>query len=105
MSNNNSWWEHHLTPAGWITNYVSYGFSKRTAPDRPQDAVETWDEHLTQRSKSSETFSTQRKIWESPDHSQEVRDSLRTKYPAPFHGYAPSSVNSVPARNRSSDSL
>lgn len=89
MSNDNSWWHHHLTPNGWVTVYVSYGSTQGEAPPRPADAVETWTEHLTQSSMYSATYSAKKLIWTSPDHSEQAREALHATFKDPFHGYSP----------------
>jgi len=90
MSADNWRQEYHLTPNGWIKGTDrSYGHVQGDPVERPIDAVETWEEHITQSSIYSETFSHKKLLWTSPAHSQEVRDAIKAGFREPFVGGSP----------------
>ena len=82
----------HLTPNGWLEGLTaSYAKIDPTQAEknRPADALETWEEHLTQSSIYSETHSSKQLVWRSPDHSQEECERIAAQFKDPFHGHAP----------------
>ena len=75
--------EYHLTPHGWIEGTsTSFGHRGKNV-ERPNEAVETWTEHLTQSSIYSATYSSKKLIWTSPDHTQQQRDAIRAQFKEP----------------------
>jgi hypothetical protein len=59
MSADNWRQEYHLTPNGWIKRTDrSYGHVQGDPVERPIEAVETWEEHITQSSIYSERSPT-----------------------------------------------
>src|SRR6266853_807710 len=94
--------EYHLTPRGWVKGTAkSYGHLQDKILDRPADAIETWEEHLTQSSMYSETFSSVQVLWESPTHSSAVREEIRGRFPKPFDGSSPPPLARFPRKTRS----
>jgi hypothetical protein len=81
--------EFHLTARGWIPGtLVDHGQVQGAIVDRPSDAVESWEEHVTQRSPYSETVSATTLLWASAQHTLQDREALRAKFRLPFAGLA-----------------
>ncbi len=76
--------EHHLTPRGWISGSSRYYGRVDSEVPRPDDAVETWEEHCEQRSAWSSEDRSHRLIWHDPAVSQADRDALRARFPSPY---------------------
>jgi hypothetical protein len=72
----------HLTPAGWVRG--------DDAKPRPEDAIETWKERLTQSSMHAATYSTTKMVWANPSYTDEDRAAISGRFKPPFEGDYPS---------------
>jgi hypothetical protein len=94
----------HLTPKGWAegmsTSYAKIDAAQAES-DRPADALETWEEHLTQSSIYSPTHSSKKLLWRHPEHSQEECDAIAAQFKEPFHGDAPGPLDGYRRERRS----
>ena len=86
MASDNLWTEYHLTPHGWVEGTERFFQNVTKKVERPQDAVETWQQHIYQRSDWSPEETTVSMIWHDPSKSEEERKHLRDKFPRRFGG-------------------
>jgi hypothetical protein len=85
MSYNDWTREYHLTPRGWINGTSTHRDSVRGAEvARPDDAVETWEEHGDQHSGWSREMRASRLIWFDAQRSEDARDAMRGRLLSPF---------------------
>ncbi len=93
----------HLTPSRWVEGKsASYARIEDWETDRPADALETWEEHLTQSSIYSPTYSSKKLLWRHPEHSQEeCDDAIAAQFKKPFHGDAPGPLDGNRREQRS----
>ena len=75
--------EYHLTLEGWIKGTVRF-FGKGRKVRRPAGAVETWEQHIYQRSRWSGEEVARRRVWHDESVSEADRQTLRESFPCPF---------------------
>jgi hypothetical protein len=80
---------YYLTPHGWVQQQSKTYGNPKYVTEKPADAIETWEEHLTQPSIYSETLSSTKLIWFNPEYLEDERKKVRNQFPEPFEGYAP----------------
>lgn len=76
--------EYHLTSHGWISGTTRF-FDAIQGGEvaRPDDAVETWLRHETQRSGFSPSEIERSKLWTAPNVSEPILEELHRQFPKP----------------------
>jgi hypothetical protein len=74
--------EYHLTPDGWVTGTSKFFGNIDAAGEIPraENAVETWEKHIYQRSQWSSEEVTSAMIWHDPSVPELERDALRATF-------------------------
>ena len=78
--------EYHLTPAGWVKGTELY-FKEGAKVERPQDAVETWERHIYQRSIYSLEEYRVDIVWHDESVPKSDRKELRSRFGMPKGEY------------------
>ena len=78
--------EYHLTPDGWVTGtHRCFGkISDGNEVERPQNAVETWERHIVQRSRWSPEEKSARMLWYDASVPKAEREALNARFTRPF---------------------
>ena len=73
--------EYHLTPTGWVKGTKRYfGIIDGDDVKRPDNAVETWQEHIYQRSMWSDESVTFGMLWHDESIPESDREAIRAKF-------------------------
>ena len=89
MTEDNVLTEYHLTPAGWVKGTERY-FRKVAGKgeiERPQEAVETWERHIYQRSMWSQENYRVRMVWKDESVPEPNRKELPSRSGMPKGEY------------------
>ena len=88
MAEDNVFTEYHLTPPGWVKGTERYFRDVAGGEvERPQDAVETWERHIYQRSMWSQEQYRVRIVWHDESVGEPNRKELRSRFGMPKGEY------------------
>ena len=76
--------EYHLTPDGWVKGSERFFSRPHKEVERPQNAVETWEDHATQSSIYSDDYHHVKMLWHDESVPKSERDGLHAKFKRPF---------------------